>query len=353
VLYISGEESAAQIKMRADRLGVPPLDDLHVLAETELSQIAAQLLRGKPAWAVVDSIQAVYHGELTSAPGSVSQVREGTSVLVRLAKEHGIAICVIGHVTKEGAIAGPRVLEHMVDTVLYFEGERFRTHRLLRAVKNRFGSTNEVGLFEMREQGLVEVTNPSEVFLAQRPADTPGSAVVVTVEGTRPLLLEVQALVSPTGLAMPRRAATGFDYNRLIQILAVLEKRVGLSLAKHDVHVNVVGGLTIDEPAADLAVAMACVSSARDVPIDPHAVFLGEIGLGGEVRAVGQLEWRVREAAKLGFRRALVPEYSRKGLPRVAGIEVSGVTRVVDTLVKAFEAATGRKAKADDRGETR
>lgn len=336
VLYVSGEESARQLRMRAGRLGADN-DDLYVLAETDLQVIAATLSQSKPEWAVIDSIQAIYDPDLNSAPGSVSQVRSATGTLMRLAKDQGVSLCIVGHVTKEGTLAGPRVLEHMVDTVLYFEGDRFKSYRLVRAVKNRFGSTNEVGLFEMHEAGLIEVLNPSAVFLAERTKETTGSAVVATMEGTRPLLVEIQALVSPSTLASPRRAATGIEHNRMVQILAVLEKRVGLPLSKFDVYVNVVGGLSIEEPAGDLGVALAVASSMRDVALQPEAIVLGEVGLNGEVRGINGLEARLKEASKLGFTKAIVPAHSLddKTLRLPKGLEVVGVNRLYDAIVKA------------------
>jgi DNA repair protein RadA/Sms len=335
VLYASGEESARQIRLRARRLGAEH-ENLHVLAETDVRSIQAAILELRPAWAVVDSIQAVYDPEANALPGSVSQVRAATGSLMKLAKEEGIATCLVGHVTKEGTLAGPRVLEHMVDTVLYFEGDRFKSHRLIRGVKNRFGATNEVGVFEMVASGLREVTNPSELFLAERAPDASGSAIVATMEGTRPLLVEVQALVSPSALAQPRRSATGLEYNRLVQILAVLEKRVGLSLAKADTYLNVVGGIDITEPAADLAVALAVASSLRDVALPAGLVALGEVGLNGEIRAVSGLEARLKEAAKLGFTTAIVPRHNLGGVPTPPGLGVVGVTRLMEAILKAL-----------------
>ncbi len=341
VLYASGEESARQIRMRAKRLGAEH-PNLHVLAETDIRAIQAAVLELQPDWAVIDSIQAVYDPDGNSLPGSVSQVRAATGTLMKLGKEEGVALCLVGHVTKEGTLAGPRVLEHMVDTVLYFEGDRFKSHRLIRAVKNRFGATNEVGVFEMLESGLREVTNPSELFLAERAPDASGSAIVATMEGTRPLLVEIQALVSPSALAQPRRSATGLEYNRLVQILAVLEKRVGLVLSKADAYLNVVGGLEIAEPAADLGVALAVASSLRDVPLPSDLVAIGEVGLNGEIRAVSGLESRLKEAAKLGFKRAIVPQHNLGSVPLPKGLEVIGVTRLMDAILKAV--GTGQPA---------
>ncbi len=333
VLYVSGEESVRQTKMRAARLGIDA-PNLLVLAETDLDQIVAQIDHLRPSLVVVDSIQTVYRADVTAAPGSVAQIRECTGDLLRIAKtEGGPAVLVIGHVTKEGAIAGPRVLEHMVDTVLYFEGERHHAYRVLRATKNRFGSTNEIGVFAMSGRGLTEVADPSALFLAERPEGASGSAVVCAVEGTRPLLLEVQGLVTRTPFGMPRRTAAGIDYNRLLLLLAVLEKRAGLHLSAHDVYVSVAGGVRVDEPAADLGVAVAVASSHRDRPVDAGAVAVGEVGLGGEVRAVSQIDRRIAEAAKLGFRRVVVPRANLAGIDEVpAGVEITGVEHVTEAL---------------------
>jgi DNA repair protein RadA/Sms len=333
VLYVSGEESVRQTKMRAARLGVDA-QCLLVLAETDLDQIIAQIDRLRPSLVVIDSIQTVYRADVTAAPGSVGQIRECTGDLLRVAKsEDGPAVLVIGHVTKEGAIAGPRVLEHMVDTVLYFEGERHHAYRVLRATKNRFGSTNEIGVFAMSGRGLTEVADPSALFLAERPEGASGSAVVCAVEGTRPLLLEVQGLVTRTAFGMPRRTAAGVDYNRLLLLLAVLEKRTGLHLSTYDVYVSVAGGVRVDEPAADLGMALAVASSHRDRPVDPVAVAVGEVGLGGEVRAVSQVDRRIAEAAKLGFRRVLLPRANLAGIEEApAGVELAAVEQVGEAL---------------------
>jgi DNA repair protein RadA/Sms len=305
VLLVTGEESAAQVKLRADRLGGGA--GVHVLAETNLDEVCATLERERPEVCVVDSVQTLYAPELGSAPGSVGQVREAAGRLLRVAKERGIATFLVGHVTKEGAVAGPRVLEHLVDCVLHFEGDRYRSHRVLRAVKNRFGSTNELGVFEMTSEGLVAVADPSELF--GRPDDEQaGSAVVCTIEGTRPLLLEVQALVSPTDLAMPRRVGTGVDPKRLSMIVAVLGRHAGVPLGAADVFVNVAGGVRIDEPGADLGIALAIASAARGVPVKHGAACFGEVGLTGRVRPVSQAERRLAECAKLGFSEALVPD---------------------------------------------
>lgn len=335
VLYVSAEESAQQVKLRARRLGrMPPT--LYVLSETNLDRILQHIERMNPALVVVDSIQSVYLEALESAAGSVSQVREGAAILMRLAKERNIPIFLVGHVTKSGAIAGPRVLEHIVDTVLYLEGDRFHQYRLLRSVKNRFGSTFEVGVFEMSAEGLREVENPSEVFLAERSPSTPGSTVVVTMEGTRPILVEVQALTATSSLALPRRTANGIELGRLLLLVAVLSKRVGLTLGNQDIYVNVVGGMRIHEPAADLAVATAIASVFRNAPVDPEMVLIGEIGLSGELRSVGQLERRLAEAAKLGFKRSLYPRVSRK--PKAPeGFELIGVRSVAEALDVALQ----------------
>jgi DNA repair protein RadA/Sms len=331
VLYVSGEESANQIRMRSDRLGLHG-PHLYLLTETSLELIREHVSHIQPRLLVIDSIQTVFTAELTSAPGSVSQVRECTAQLMTLAKSLHIPIFIIGHVTKEGAIAGPRVLEHMVDTVLYFEGERHHIYRVLRAVKNRFGPTNEIGVFEMRTEGLAEVESPSELFLAERPLHASGSTVIASIEGTRPLLVELQALGSPTSFGMPRRVANGVDPQRVALLLAVLEKRLGLPLQNHDVYVNVVGGLRLEEPAIDLGVVVAVVSSLRDAPVDPQLVVFGEVGLTGEVRAIGHVEARLREAAKLGFRRCLLPQANCQPAPTVAGMELCGVRTVSEAL---------------------
>ncbi|UQT51604.2 DNA repair protein RadA [Bacillus velezensis] len=331
VLYISGEESVKQTKLRADRLGINS-QMLHVLSETDMEYISSAIQEMKPAFVVVDSIQTVYQSDITSAPGSVSQVRECTAELMKIAKTNGIPIFIVGHVTKEGSIAGPRLLEHMVDTVLYFEGERHHTFRILRAVKNRFGSTNEMGIFEMREEGLTEVLNPSEIFLEERSAGASGSSIVASMEGTRPILVEIQALISPTSFGNPRRMATGIDHNRVSLIMAVLEKRVGLLLQNQDAYLKVAGGVKLDEPAIDLAVAVSIASSFRDTPPNPADCFIGEVGLTGEVRRVSRIEQRVKEAAKLGFKRMVIPEANADGWTIPKGIEVVGVANVAEAL---------------------
>ncbi|MGL5794479.1 MAG: DNA repair protein RadA [Waterburya sp.] len=359
ILYVSAEESGQQVKLRASRLDVadiPPEADkssengngsngkaksnskkennLYVMPETDLEEILRELESLKPQVAVIDSIQTLHFAALTSSPGSVAQVRECTSALMQVGKRENITLLIVGHVTKEGAIAGPRVLEHLVDTVLYFEGDRYASHRLLRSVKNRFGATHEIGIFEMAERGLVEVDNPSELFLGNRDEATPGTAIIVACEGTRPIVVEVQALVSPTSYTSPRRSTTGIDYNRLQQILAVLEKRVGIPLSKLDAYVSSVGGLGVGEPAADLGVAIAIVASFRDRVVDPRTVLIGEVGLGGQVRLVSQMELRLKEAAKLGFKRAIVPK--GQSLPDDIGLEIIPISKVIDAIIAAI-----------------
>lgn len=331
VLYISGEESTRQTKLRGDRLGVKG-DSLYVLAETNLADITNQIEQIKPAFVVVDSIQTVFREEVTSAPGSVSQVRECTSELMRIAKTYGIPIVIVGHVTKEGSIAGPRLLEHMVDAVLYFEGERHHTYRMLRGIKNRFGSTNEMGVFEMKESGLREVLNPSEIFLEERSQGAAGSTVVASMEGTRPVLVEIQALISPTSFGNPRRMATGIDTNRVPLLMAVLEKRVGLMLQNQDAYIKVAGGVKLDEPAIDLAVIISIASSFRDQPTNPEDIFIGEVGLTGEIRRVSRIEQRVQEAAKLGFKRVICPENNLGGWTKPKNIQLIGVSSVQEAL---------------------
>jgi DNA repair protein RadA/Sms len=392
ILYVSAEESGQQVKLRASRLGVgvapveeeasngaskkrakssqskpnnghkdtsatehradteasPPqgLDpNLYVLPETDLEEILRELESLKPQVAVIDSIQTLYFAALTSAPGSVAQVRECTSALMQVAKRENITLLIVGHVTKEGAIAGPRVLEHLVDTVLYFEGDRFASHRLLRSVKNRFGATHEIGIFEMVDNGLQEVANPSELFLGNRDEMSPGTATVVACEGTRPIVVELQALVSPASYGAPRRSTTGVDYNRLQQILAVLEKRVGIPLSKLDAYVASAGGLGVEEPAADLGIAIAVVASFRDRTVDPRTVMIGEVGLGGQVRLVSQMELRLKEAAKLGFKRAIIPK--GQTLPDV-GLEIIPVARVLDAIIAALPGGLRQNFDDDD-----
>lgn len=369
ILYVSAEESGQQVKLRASRLGVTqkptnseeenqlngtakkngkvakpapnkpaeaprPERNLYVLPETDLEEILRELESLKPQMAVIDSIQTLYFASLTSAPGSVAQVRECTSALMQVGKRENITLLIVGHVTKEGAIAGPRVLEHLVDTVLYFEGDRYASHRLLRSVKNRFGATHEIGIFEMVEHGLQEVANPSELFLGNRDEAAPGTATVVACEGTRPIVVELQALVSPTSYASPRRSTTGVDYSRLQQILAVLEKRVGIPLSKLDAYVASAGGLGVEEPAADLGIAIAVVASFRDRIVDQRTVLIGEVGLGGQVRLVSQMEHRIKEAAKLGFKRAIVPK--GQAFADDLGLEIIPVAKVIDAIVAAI-----------------
>ncbi len=334
VLYVSGEESVQQMKMRAERLGLRP-DSLYLLTETNLDQIIAHIENLAPKLVVVDSVQTVYLEDLASAAGSISQVRESAARLMRVAKASGVAIFLVGHVTKAGAIAGPRVLEHIVDTVLYLEGERFHAYRLLRSVKNRFGATSEVGVFEMTQEGMVEIDNPSRAFLAERTPEAAGNAIAVTMEGTRPLLVEVQALTNATAFALPRRTANGFDMGRLLLLTAVLSQRVGLKLYNQDVFVNVIGGLKIAEPAADLTVALAIASSFRNQPTAPELVVVGEVGLSGELRTVSQAARRLTEASRLGFKRAIVPQTLLNAKDRPNGIELVGAR----TLAQAMEIA--------------
>ncbi|MCX7883714.1 MAG: DNA repair protein RadA [Caloramator sp.] len=331
VLYASGEESSKQIKLRAKRLEVKE-ENLYVLSETNLSSIEKYIEELKPKVVVIDSIQTIYRPELLSAPGSVSQVREATSVLMRIAKTLNISIFIVGHVTKEGSIAGPRVLEHMVDTVLYFEGERHHTYRILRAVKNRFGSTNEIGVFEMREKGLVEIKNPSELLLSGRPNNVSGSCVVCSIEGTRPVLVEIQALTCATAFGMPRRMATGVDYNRVILLMAVLEKRVGMQVQTFDAYVNVAGGLKLDEPACDLGIICSIASSFRNLPINPKTIVVGEVGLTGEIRGVNMIEKRILEAKKLGFLKCIIPKENIRGIEIPKGISVIPVDNIHEAL---------------------
>jgi len=337
VLYVSGEESARQIRLRADRLGTFH-ERLLVLAETNLEAIAQHAAAIQPVLLIVDSIQTVFTPDLPSAPGSVGQVRECAARLLRVAKGQNTAVFIVGHVTKEGAIAGPRVLEHIVDTVLYFEGERHASFRVLRAVKNRFGSTNEIGLFEMRDAGLVEVGNASQLFLAERPLEVAGSVVVPSLEGTRPLLVEVQALVSASTFVTPRRTADGVDLNRVQLIIAVLEKRVGLLLGNHDAYVKVAGGVRLAEPAIDLGLAVALASSFRDQPPDPQTVVAGEVGLAGEVRAISRIEQRIREVEKMGFTRMVLPRANLRSLSVKTHLELIGV----ETVMEGLEAALNR-----------
>lgn len=327
ILYISGEESLKQIKLRANRMGQFS-DNLQLLAETSLDTIEAVVTEVKPDAVVIDSIQTIFREDISSAPGSVSQVRESTNTLMHIAKGNTIPIFIVGHVTKEGVVAGPRVLEHMVDTVLYFEGDRHAAYRIIRGVKNRFGSTNEIGVFEMREDGLQQVLNPSEFMLSGRPEDASGSVVACLMEGTRPILVEVQALISHTNFGMPRRTSVGTDYNKVNLLMAVIEKRMGIQMGDYDAYVNIAGGMKISEPALDLALVTALISSYKNRPMDSKTIVFGEVGLAGEVRAVSQAQQRVLEAKKLGFRRCIVPEVSISPLKKIDGIELIGVKSI-------------------------
>ena len=331
VLYVSGEESLQQIKIRAERIGTFT-DHLQLLCETNLELIREVVERQKPQIVVIDSVQTMYNESVGSAPGSVSQVREATSVLMQIAKGMDISIFIVGHVTKEGVVAGPRVLEHMVDTVLYFEGDRHESYRILRGVKNRFGSTNEIGVFEMRTEGLAEVENPSEYMLSGKPADASGSVVACSVEGTRPILLEIQALICHSYFNNPRRTATGTDFNRVNLLLAVLEKRLGMQLSDCDAYVNIAGGIRMNEPAIDLGLVLATISSKLDLTIDEKTICFGEVGLSGEVRGVTMAEQRVAEAAKLGFKRCILPSVCLGAAKSVKGIELVGVSNVKEAL---------------------
>lgn len=330
-LYVSGEESLKQIKMRAARIG-KFTTDVKFLCETNLSQIEGTITKERPKVVIIDSIQTMCNEEISSAPGSVSQVRESTSVLMQLAKKQGIMIFIVGHVTKEGTVAGPRVLEHMVDTVLYFEGDRHAAYRILRGVKNRFGSTNEIGVFEMREDGLREVSNPSEYMLSGRPENASGSVVACSMEGTRPILIEIQSLVCRTSFGIPRRTAAGTDFNRVNLLLAVLEKRLNMPLSSCDAYINIAGGIRMNEPAIDLAMVLAIISSYQDKPIDEKTIVFGEVGLSGEVRAVSQASQRVMEAKKLGFHRVILPKVCADAMEPVEGIRLVGVATVMDAL---------------------
>ena len=334
VLYVSAEESAGQIKLRAERLNVKS-DNLYIYPQTNLEQIRAQIKELKPDFLIIDSIQSVYTNNIASSAGSVGQVRECCNYLMQIAKTENITVIVIGHVTKDGAIAGPKILEHMVDTVIQFEGDKYKSYRLLRAVKNRFGTTSEVGMFDMHSSGLSEIKNPSEIFLKENHIATPGSVIIVTNEGTRPLLLEIQALVGVTPYPSPRRVTNGVDTSRVLQILAVLEKRVGLNLSKQDVYVNVIGGVDVSEPAADLGVAVAIATCLNDVTADMQTVLIGEIGLSGEIRPVNDLEKRINEAQKLGFKRAIVPAANNL-TEKYTDIEVVEVKRILDAITEAI-----------------
>jgi DNA repair protein RadA/Sms len=334
-LYVSGEESPRQIKMRAERLGIDA-PKLFILSETALDKILEQIKKIRPQVLVIDSIQTIFSSALPSAPGGIGQVRECSGAIITLAKKTGLSTFLIGHVTKDGALAGPRVLEHMVDTVLYFEGDRGHNFRILRAVKNRFGSTNEIGVFEMKESGLQEVANPSELFLLERPLKAPGSAVICSMEGTRPILVELQALVSQSFLAVPRRTTNGVDHNRVALLVAVLEKKLGARLFNQDIFVNVAGGVQIDEPAVDLGIAAAVGSSYQEKPIDARTVIFGEVGLAGEVRGIAQAEARLKEAGKLGFERAILPKSNAAQLGHMKSPELHGVASLEDCWKELF-----------------
>lgn len=335
-LYICAEESTAQVKLRAKRLGVSATS-LYLTQQNQLEEILIQIEQIKPDFIVVDSIQSVFTSAISSSAGSVSQIRECTNLLMKIAKQKNITTIVIGHVTKDGNIAGPKVLEHMVDCVINFEGDKFRSHRLLRAIKNRFGATSEVGVFNMEDEGLVEITNPSEIFLKDF-APGAGSTIIATLEGTRVLLLEIQALTGSTSYAAPRRVAVGVEYNRLLQILAVLEKRVGLNLSKHDVYINVIGGIELVEPAVDLGIAMAVLTCARDVVVDSRTIFIGEVGLSGEIRSCDNIEKRLREAERLGFKKAVIPGISDALRTKIKELKIETVeaSRLVDAISKGL-----------------
>jgi len=331
ILYVSGEESQKQIKLRCERLGFEH-EDFYILSETSLEIIAAVVDRLKPDIVIIDSIQTIYRNDLESSPGSITQLRESTAAIIQIAKAKNISFFLIGHITKEGMIAGPKVLEHMVDTVLQFEGERTHAYRILRAIKNRFGSTNEIGIFEMTGTGLLEVSNPSEVFLSQRNSGISGSSVSASIEGTRPILIEVQALVSSSGYSVPQRTATGFDYKRLAILIAVLEKKVGLHLSKYDVFINIAGGIKIDEPSIDLAAAMSICSSFKDSPIESDMLILGEIGLGGEIRNISFIDRRIQEATKLGFKKIVMPKTNMKNYKPNGKVELIPVESLEEAV---------------------
>lgn len=335
VLYISGEESAEQVKIRADRLNINS-DDLMFLGETNIDNIQEAIISINPKLVIIDSIQTMYSEEITSAAGTVSQVREITARIMRMCKDNGITTIIIGHVTKDGNIAGPRVLEHMVDTVLYLEGERYFSYRILRSVKNRFGSTNEVGMFEMKNEGMVEITNPSSILISERNDNPAGSIIVASMEGTRPLLVELQALTSPSVFGIPKRTANGIDYNRLAVLIAVIEKKAGIALGGQDVYLNVVSGIKIAEPAIDLGIVLACISSYKNVFIPQEVVAIGEVGLTGEVRAVNMIEKRIKEAEKLGFKKCIIPESNKKLLKDNFKLDIIGV-RNVNEAIKALQ----------------
>ena len=331
VLYVSGEESAQQIKIRADRLGIKN-NDIVFLGETDIDVIEDAILKTTPKLVIIDSIQTMYSDEITSGPGSVSQVREITARIMKMCKQEEITTIIIGHVTKDGNIAGPRVLEHMVDTVLYLEGERYFAYRILRGVKNRFGSTNEIGMFEMNDIGMCEIDNPSSVLLSEKNENVAGSIVVASIEGTRPILVELQALTATSVFGMPRRTANGIDYNRLTLLIAVLEKRTGLPLGNQDVYLNIVGGIKINEPALDLGIILAVSSSFKNIPIPNDVIAIGEVGLTGEVRSVNQIEKRIKEAEKLGFKKCIIPESNKKLLKDTYKLDIIGVQNIIEAL---------------------
>ena len=331
VLYVSGEESAEQVKIRADRLNINN-DDLMFLGETNIDSIQNAITSINPKLVIIDSIQTMYSEEITSAAGTVSQVREITARIMRMCKDNGITTIIIGHVTKDGNIAGPRVLEHMVDTVLYIEGERYFSYRILRGVKNRFGSTNEVGMFEMKNEGMVEITNPSSILISERNDNPAGSVIVASMEGTRPLLIELQALTTPSVFGIPKRTANGIDYNRLAVLIAVIEKRAGIGLGTQDVYLNVVSGIKIGEPAVDLGVVLACTSSYKNVSIPQDVVAIGEVGLTGEVRAVNMIEKRLKEAERLGFKKCIIPESNKKLLKDSFKLDIIGVKNINEAI---------------------
>ena len=331
VLYASGEESIYQIKMRAKRLNIES-ENLYIFAENNLDIIEKQIDNIKPDMMIVDSIQTVYSPQITSTPGSVSQIKEGTSRFMKISKKVGISTFIVGHVTKEGSLAGPKILEHMVDAVLYFEGERYNTYRMIRAVKNRFGSTNELGVFEMRDKGLIEVENPSKILISEKPKGVSGSIIVATIEGTRPMLVELQALVCPTSFGIPKRAATGVDYNRVSLLMAVIEKRAGMQIQNQDIYINVVGGIRLNEPAIDLGIVISIASSFRNIEINEKTVAIGEVGLTGEIRGVSFIEKRIAECKKLGFNRIIIPKSNVKGLENMDDIKIIGVENIREAL---------------------
>lgn len=331
ILYVSGEESAEQIKLRADRLGIKK-ENLLFLAEIDIDNVEYGIEKYNPKFVIIDSVQTMYSEEITSAPGSVSQVREITARIMKMCKKANITTIIIGHVTKDGNIAGPRVLEHMVDTVLYIEGERYFSYRILRGVKNRFGSTNEIGMFEMKNEGLVEIKNPSSILISEREGNPPGSIIVVSLEGTRPLLLELQALSVPSVFGIPRRNAIGIDYNRLTLLMAVLEKRAGLNLGSQDIYLNIVGGIKVNEPALDLGIVLATASVFKNISIKEDVVAIGEVGLTGEVRSVNMIEKRVKEAEKLGYKTCIIPESNKKLLKEKFNLDIIGAKNIIDAM---------------------